>query len=233
MITGSYYGTLQHEQISPHLEGHTTGQVRSVSFSPDGTTLASLGWNFTNSICGMLQRRTNIAIIENMGSRSVSFSPDGMTLASPGAYNDFSDYRSCGTWRQENRLPPLRDQWTNSGEIIGHTNQDLLLCRFHLAGQPSLPRQLDKTVQLWNVATREHIAIFSGHTSGVTSVAFSPDGTMLASASLDNKIKLWDTSEWAEGSKAQALDRFQRRRPDGLRRLLPLRRRVRRHGPSL
>ena len=35
-------------------------------------------------------------------------------------------------------------------------------------------------------------------------MAFSPDGTTLASASGDNKIKLWDTSEWTEVSKARA-----------------------------
>ena len=36
--------------------------------------------------------------------------------------------------------------------------------------------------------------ILSGHTDGVTGLAFSPDGKLLASCSLDRTIRIWDTS---------------------------------------
>ena len=44
--------------------------------------------------------------------------------------------------------------------------------------------------------------------SSVGSVSFSPDETTLATGSYDNKIKLWDTSEWTEVSNAQAATDF-------------------------
>ena len=43
-----------------------------------------------------------------------------------------------------------------------------------------------------NVTTGSHIAVLSGHSDWVYSVAFSSDGTLLVSGSRDTTVKLWD-----------------------------------------
>ena len=47
-------------------------------------------------------------------------------------------------------------------------------------------------VWLYDVTTGAEIALLTGHTDRVTSVAFPPDGTTLASGSDDGTILLWD-----------------------------------------
>ena len=48
--------------------------------------------------------------------------------------------------------------------------------------------------RLWEISP-QHITTLEGHTGSVRSVAFSPNGTMLASGSQDSTIKLWNVKK--------------------------------------
>ena len=51
----------------------------------------------------------------------------------------------------------------------------------------------DKTIRVWNPTTGQCIAgPFQGHTAGVWSVAYSPDGSQFVSGSGDNTVRVWN-----------------------------------------
>ena len=55
----------------------------------------------------------------------------------------------------------------------------------------------DGTVQVWDVASRQGIALLDGPKAPVVaSVAFSPDGGVLAAGEHSDRIRLWDMETW-------------------------------------
>ena len=56
----------------------------------------------------------------------------------------------------------------------------------------------DRTIKLWEVSTGREIGTLSGHTDGVTSLAFCPATALLASGSWDGTVRLWDVAAGRE-----------------------------------
>src|SRR5438045_4339725 len=55
----------------------------------------------------------------------------------------------------------------------------------------------DDTVRLWDAGTGAALQTLEGHSHSVNSVAFSPDGKLVASGSYDKTVRLWDAGTGA------------------------------------
>src|SRR5207248_6469630 len=60
-------------------------------------------------------------------------------------------------------------------------------------------------VKVWDVRTGQEVHSLPGHTEAIYSVAFSPDGRLLASAGWDSKIMVWNLTTGREAFNVQAV----------------------------
>jgi WD40 repeat protein len=159
------------------LKGYVDG-VLSVALSPDGTLLAN-GTGLGNvKLWDVVSGRLSLTIKGHDGEvRSVAFSPNGQLLASG------SKDKTVKLWEvRSGRL--LR---TLSGHTGGVTS-----VAFSPNGQWLASGSSDKTVKLWEVESGQESYTIKGVWS-VDSVAFSPDGRLLAFTEL-GAVKLCDIS---------------------------------------
>jgi WD40 repeat protein len=59
----------------------------------------------------------------------------------------------------------------------------------------------DKTAYLWDITKNHEIVTLTGHTDGISTVAYNPDGRMVATGSRDESIRLWDVATGKEKNK--------------------------------
>jgi WD40 repeat protein/tRNA A-37 threonylcarbamoyl transferase component Bud32 len=158
--------------------------ANSVSYSPDGTRIASGSGDMTIKIWDA-STGTELSTLnghEHVIS-SVSFSPNGTRIASG------SRDKSIKIWDASTG--------TELTTLKGH--EDFVnTVSFSPNGTRIASGSDDKTIRIWDASTGAKLTTLKGHTGGVTSVNFSPDGTRIASGSSDLTIKIWDASTGTE-----------------------------------
>jgi pre-mRNA-processing factor 17 len=78
--------------------------------------------------------------------------------------------------------------------LSGHGNKGVHRIRlFPRTGHLLLSAGLDGTCRVWNVAQKQLMRTYSGHSAGVRDVQFNHNGSRFVSASFDRYLRLWDT----------------------------------------
>ena len=170
---------------SEEIQEFPSNEIEKIrAFSPCGQYFVGTSWK--NIILWDVKHRETLTTLP-------------FRLASAFAYSPCSSYLACGgedpegilLWNLKRReiykrlLPPEGCQDVHSLKFSS--------CGQYLALGAAWETGLEKVpICLWEVETGKHIVTFWGHTTDVQAVAFSPNNELLASASFDGSILLWD-----------------------------------------
>jgi WD40 repeat protein len=173
-----------------------TAKVKSLAFFPDGQWLVVGGGNTLKfwKVSTGEQPYAGLSAEVN----SVAISPDGMTLA-VGEGN--------GEIRLLQKVFNNMESFTTIKNLTGH-DKSIQEVTFSPDGTQLASASQGNSVKVWEVQSGQLLHDLRGHYQGrwywhgdsghVHSVAFSPDGKLLASGSSDLTIKLWEVSTGKE-----------------------------------
>jgi len=119
--------------------------------------------------------------------KRVVFSPDGRQIAS-GCLGG-----SIQIWDAQ------------TGRVLHALNEGAYQPTYSSDGQHLAAARRDGFICVWKATTGELLASFPGHEKQIWTLAFSPDGRTLASASWDGRVRLWDIAGKDKGDAVRPI----------------------------
>src|SRR5262249_35397102 len=153
----------------------------TAKFSPDGTRVLTAS-DSAQPVLWDAQTGMKVATVDSLDTVSATFSPDGRSFAVSQGFE-----RSLGIWSTDTAKLIWRIQ---TGDWFDDLEFSPDGTRILATAWRTLQRHL--LSRLWDVKSGTQIAAFRGHKSDTHTGAFSHDGRLIATVSVDGTARLWD-----------------------------------------
>lgn len=167
-----------------------TNRVVAVAVSPNGKYVATGSLDRTIKIWGTADFKP-LANIDNPGGQvhQLTFLPDGNTLIVAGEDGNTRMYRLS-----ESRTGKVTGVNSNLGRTLSGNRRPMYALAASLKGNLFAVGGEDPVVTVYDSGGNRKYTL-KECTGPVYSVSFSPDGTLLAAACRDGKVRLWTMSD--------------------------------------
>ena len=166
-------------ELQKMIKGHKVGTWR-VAYSPDGKNIVSVSEDFTAKLWDSQGNLITDLLGHTDVIRNVAFSADGQIIATA------SHDKTVKLWNIHGKLLATLENNPDSIGAVAFAPNGMMATGDN-----------DGEIKLWQLERKQNSITFNlintlkGHVEEIRQLAFSPDGQLIASASVDNTIKLW------------------------------------------